>query len=403
MTPAAAPATTPTPHAAARTTPDPPAKAGGAAGDFAGALDGASITPGATDAAVTTQTDATAKAKGADADAAKADGDDGKGDKSQKHHVPQQLLALLAFAHMPKSTTTSPQASSADDAAAGNAPAGASPTSVTSALQAALRQTIAQPGGGEAGGTSASSSSGSADAPTPTTLSPSTTETDGASTSSASSTPGSGTGSFKLVAAATSATTASAAGNASQLLATLVANATGAAPPRHAHDGGGDLGVTTALVGSPTPAPTLSALPVATRTLSLPVTHPQWPQAVAEAIVDNAGPDGGRLRLQLHPADLGPVDIALDIQRDRAKVQISALHDTTRTALQQAIPQLTALLAGEGLQLTHADVSSGQPQQQAPQGDASPTAANVGTSSSTISTSPSRIIALRNGLIDDYA
>lgn len=180
-------------------------------------------------------------------------------------------------------------------------------------------------------------------------------------------------------------------------------DALAAAPAANSHDARTDGSSALAPVGVPTATPTTTVPPQVTRNITLPVDHPQWAHAVAEAVVESAGPDGGRLRLQLHPADLGPVDIALDIQRDRAKVQISALHDTTRTALQAAIPQLTALLAGEGLQLTHADVGSQQHSmpQQAPV--VIPTSAGDGLQTSTGHADTARHLLLRNGLIDDYA
>lgn len=205
--------------------------------------------------------------------------------------------------------------------------------------------------------------------------------------------------------AAAASTTAFSAFTAALKAATATGGHDGlaAAPAVNRHDPRTDGSPALAPVGAATAIPTTTALPSVTRNIMLPVDHPQWAHAVAEAVVEAAGPDGGRLRLQLHPADLGPVDIALDIQRDRAKVQISALHDTTRTALQAAIPQLTALLAGEGLQLTHADVGSQQQSapQQAPVVMPTPAGDGLRTSAGRVDTV--RHLLLRNGLIDDYA
>ncbi|TAM11518.1 MAG: flagellar hook-length control protein FliK [Nevskiaceae bacterium] len=117
------------------------------------------------------------------------------------------------------------------------------------------------------------------------------------------------------------------------------------------------LGLNGALPATAVPP---AAVTAGTGMVRVPIDHPQWPQAVAETLMANTGPDGGRVRLQLNPAHLGPVDIELDIDKDRAKVQIYAAQPVTRAALQQAIPQLSALLAGQGLQLDHADVSAGQ-------------------------------------------
>lgn len=184
------------------------------------------------------------------------------------------------------------------------------------------------------------------------------------------------------------------------LLKTLIASA-GDKPAATSRDGS----PSPLNVGAPTVTPTaLASLPTVTRTIETPVTHPQWAQAVAEAVIDASGPDGTRLRLQVHPADLGPVDIALDIHHDRAKVQISALHETTRAALQSALPQLTAMLASEGLNLTQADVGSQTQSQSQPAPPAQdPPAVGGVASASGSDTLALRAIRLRDGLIDDYA
>ncbi|HEU0196012.1 MAG TPA: flagellar hook-length control protein FliK [Nevskiaceae bacterium] len=150
---------------------------------------------------------------------------------------------------------------------------------------------------------------------------------------------------------------------------------------------------------SPSGAP---LLPVVQHTLSLPVAHPDWSQAVAEAIVNNVHDDGGRMQLQLNPANLGPVDIALDLDHDHAKLHIVAAQPMTRVALQQAIPQLTSLFAAQGLQLTHADVSAGQSGQQQARHDGSPTR-DGGDGPSISAVAPTHARRLRiTGLVDAY-
>ncbi|NML43406.1 hypothetical protein HHL11_06555 [Ramlibacter sp. G-1-2-2] len=68
--------------------------------------------------------------------------------------------------------------------------------------------------------------------------------------------------------------------------------------------------------------------------------------------------------LHLHPADLGPIHIQLSVQQQAAEISLSAAHATTREGLQQALPALREMLAGQGLQLAQAGVSSGQQQRQ---------------------------------------
>lgn len=150
--------------------------------------------------------------------------------------------------------------------------------------------------------------------------------------------------------------------------------------------------------------PPSSALPPATIDIATQlVGQPGWAQAIAQAIVTHAGAAGGRLRLQIQPPTLGPIDISLSIHNASATVQVIAQHPLTQAALQQAIPQLHALLGQQGVQLMHADVTAGQSGGQGRNHDAPPTPARVGTPT------PGQVQAIatparkRSGLVDDYA
>ncbi|HEX7385248.1 MAG TPA: flagellar hook-length control protein FliK [Burkholderiaceae bacterium] len=187
------------------------------------------------------------------------------------------------------------------------------------------------------------------------------------------------------------------------LVAAAQAGSKADAAPAADHGARTDATAGAALGSLPTSLPAATA-PLVTRSVALPMTDPHWSQAMAQAVVDAVGTDGGRVRLQLNPAHLGPVDIALDIDKDQAKLQIFAAQAPTRAALQQAIPQLGALLASGGLQLAHADVFTGQSGQQGGGSDASSTPADAGSSSPIRVEAPTaRALSLHQGLFDDYA
>lgn len=63
-------------------------------------------------------------------------------------------------------------------------------------------------------------------------------------------------------------------------------------------------------------------------------------------------------RLQLHPRELGSVDIRIRIEGQGASVWFGADHPGARAALEASLPQLRDRLAGEGLQLAQASVGS---------------------------------------------
>lgn len=69
-------------------------------------------------------------------------------------------------------------------------------------------------------------------------------------------------------------------------------------------------------------------------------------------------------RLQLHPAELGPIQITMTVQAQTADIQFHAAHAGTRQGLQDGLEELRRLLGEMGLQLGQANVGAGQQQQQ---------------------------------------
>lgn len=62
-------------------------------------------------------------------------------------------------------------------------------------------------------------------------------------------------------------------------------------------------------------------------------------------------------RLRLNPAHLGPLEIHVNVEDERAQVWFGASHGATRDALEAALPRLREMFAAQGLELTHADVN----------------------------------------------
>lgn len=156
----------------------------------------------------------------------------------------------------------------------------------------------------------------------------------------------------------------------------------------------------------PTPPPAGTPILPAAMTVDVgtpAVGQPGWAQAVAQAIVTRAGAVGGRLHLQVQPPNLGPVDIALSIHHASATVQIVAQHPLTQAALQQSIPQLHTLLAQQGVQLAHADVTAGHSGSGGHGRDAPPTPVRVDGPTPGPMPAMAMPVRVRTGLVDDYA
>lgn len=122
-------------------------------------------------------------------------------------------------------------------------------------------------------------------------------------------------------------------------------------------------------------------------------------------------------RLQLHPRELGSVDIRIRIEGQGASVWFGADHPGARAALEASLPQLRDRLAGEGLQLAQASVGSqtadpgaGQPQGErgrsmpwADFGNSGDDAAAARSSAGPQPAVPGLAQRLGRGLIDRYA
>jgi flagellar hook-length control protein FliK len=77
--------------------------------------------------------------------------------------------------------------------------------------------------------------------------------------------------------------------------------------------------------------------------------------------------DGSReARLQLHPAELGRVQVTINTDGDQARVVFVAESAAAREAIEQAMPRLREALAQQGMDLAQADVG-----QQGPSGERS--------------------------------
>jgi len=101
--------------------------------------------------------------------------------------------------------------------------------------------------------------------------------------------------------------------------------------------------------------------------------------------------------LRLSPEHLGPVEVHIDMQESNVNVSFTAAHAETRAALEQAMPQLRAVLAGAGLSLGQATV---QQQARRESQNANALARAGGTADEPIEAPVSVMRAL--GMIDEY-
>ncbi len=123
-----------------------------------------------------------------------------------------------------------------------------------------------------------------------------------------------------------------------------------------------------------------------------------WTEELAGKLTVMVGRGLQSASLQLSPEHLGPLEIHISVQNNQTSVWFGAVHADTRIALEQALPRLREMLAGQGLNLSDAGVFREAPRDRAPQHSSARTSGS-GSSEREISIAA---IGLR-GIVDAYA
>lgn len=102
--------------------------------------------------------------------------------------------------------------------------------------------------------------------------------------------------------------------------------------------------------------------------LSATIGTSSWQDGLGQQVIDMLKRGEKQVDLRLHPADLGPLSISLNLSDSNTQAQFQSAHASVRAAVEQALPQLREALAYQGITLGQASVgdnssrSSGQPQ-----------------------------------------
>lgn len=158
------------------------------------------------------------------------------------------------------------------------------------------------------------------------------------------------------------------------------------------------------------PAPGVTAAPDVAARPALPapvVTSPSFADAVSGRVQWLAQSGQQFARIDLNPAHLGPLEIHIQMDGDRAQVMFGAQHAVTREALETAVPRLREMLGQSGLQLVQVNVGQqgmGDPRQGGFSGMPGGGFTQRGAAEHGVSTGVSDVSAItRRGLVDDYA
>jgi len=149
---------------------------------------------------------------------------------------------------------------------------------------------------------------------------------------------------------------------AAAALAALVTPALAADKPVTARSGSDAVPAAALQAAAPTPQ---APLPVHIETVSAPAFTPGWQDETVNKLAQIVLTKNERAELKLNPAELGPVNVRVELKADQVSVQIVAASPETRSALEQSLPQLRDLLASQGITLGQASVQDGAPQRDA--------------------------------------
>jgi flagellar hook-length control protein FliK len=139
-------------------------------------------------------------------------------------------------------------------------------------------------------------------------------------------------------------------------------------------------------------------------TLASPVGTSAWTDELGTKVTWMAHQGIQSASLQLSPEHLGPLQVSISVHDGRASVWFGAAQPDTRAALQQSLPHLRQLFAGQGLTLTDAGVSREPPRGQGQQGAGRPAVpVSAATAASLESAGTRASIAGGLGLLDTYA
>ena len=104
----------------------------------------------------------------------------------------------------------------------------------------------------------------------------------------------------------------------------------------------------------------LAATVTAEQPIDTPVNHPSFGEAVGVTISQLARNGVHEARLQLNPAELGPVSVHIAMNGQEARIELGAAQAQTRALLDASLPALTEAFRADGLVLAASQVSDWQ-------------------------------------------
>lgn len=100
-----------------------------------------------------------------------------------------------------------------------------------------------------------------------------------------------------------------------------------------------------------------NALLMPSARISVPVGQPGWGQALGTQVAWFVSQNINAASLRLNPQHLGPMEVEVSLDGDKASVAFASQHGMVRDALESAIPRLREMLSENGLNLVNVNIS----------------------------------------------
>lgn len=103
----------------------------------------------------------------------------------------------------------------------------------------------------------------------------------------------------------------------------------------------------------------LTRVPVNTQTVTVDtlVNKPQWAEAFNSKVIMLAKDNIQSAQIRLNPAELGPVEIRLNVNNDQTHIHFIAQHGDVREVIEDAFPRLKEMMGQSGVNLGDVNVS----------------------------------------------
>jgi flagellar hook-length control protein FliK len=127
--------------------------------------------------------------------------------------------------------------------------------------------------------------------------------------------------------------------------------------PGESSAGAGDSAAALQQLTSNAAGASSDASPVPSLRVHANVDSTEFPQSLADRVSFMVGNSWSNAKLQVNPPQLGPIELQIAVQGDRAQVMMSTHSAVTRDALESSAPKLREMLNSQGFTQVNVDVS----------------------------------------------